>query len=274
MNKLINRNYGIEVEFGSTISRHEMARKIKTETGVDMQVADYYNKDNTWRLKHDGSISCGRYGMELVTPILRNDLDLQKFLAVLKVCEDNGKVNRSCGVHVHVEIKNQDTMEKSVKKVMKFFGKYENALNGLISKSRRGNNNGYCRDNFYNEEDLYKVFGTINSTSVKTLIKTNTWFNGRDKWNFKNYWSQGTVEFRAHQGTLNGEKIANWVFLTQAIINYALDSRGTIIKKDTTTKTYTRKDMLKELNKKGFISNKMTSYYLTRGEVLDNAIRG
>lgn len=263
------RKFGVELEFISRISREQMIGEIYDYTGVRVITASYYDKDTTkWRLKNDGSISARgtyRYGMELVTPILKDETDLDTLARVIHVLDMFGKVNVSCGMHVHTDI--TDAEQQPLKKLMKYFAKYEHGMNQLIANSRRGASNCYCKDHFRNETKLYDIFGKLNAYSKKGLID-KSYFNIRGKWNFQNYWRHGSVENRAHQGTLNAEKVCNWVRLTQAIVESAFDFRGTIIKKDDTTKTYDAKDMLTDLVTKGLLSNRLKAYYLTRRDEL------
>ena len=137
------RRYGVEVEFICGMSKENLARKIYAETGQDILCTYYSDKRNRWRLKDDTSIrseSGYGYGMELVTPILKGEDDMQKLRMILDVCDIYGKVNRSCGVHVHVDITGEQ--ELPLRKMMKFFAKYEKAIGKLLPTSRRGDNNG------------------------------------------------------------------------------------------------------------------------------------
>jgi hypothetical protein len=43
------------------------------------------------------------------------------------------------------------------------------------------------------------------------------------KLNIESYVTHGTVEFRQHQGTTNAAKIINWIKLTQAIVERAVN---------------------------------------------------
>lgn len=271
MNNLDNaRRYGVEVEFICSMSKDALARKIYQETGQDILCTYYSNKSNRWRLKDDTSIrteSGYRYGMELVTPILQGEDDMQKLRMILDVCDMYGKVNRSCGVHVHVDITNEQ--ELPLRKLMKFFAKYEKAINKLLPESRRGDNNGYCRDSFNDGTDLCRVYRYLNSKSIRGLLSSR-YFEGRGKWNFRNYWGQGTVENRAHSGTLNAWKVDHWVRLTQGIVHVAINNRGETIRQGDTTNTYTVKALLDNLYKKKGITRSTKKFYAQRFKDLND----
>jgi hypothetical protein len=260
------RNFGVEIEFISKRGINNMARYIEQETGIEITVAGYYDKSNKWRLKTDSSI-CGdstyRHGMEFVTPILSTEQDLETLCKIVEVMERDSIVNRTCGVHVHTDI--TQCGPKPMRKLMKFLAKYEKAINKVLPKSRRGSENSYCRDSFGYDADLWAEFESFDRRKTTDTLMRKF---GRGKWNFQNYVQHGTFENRAHGGTLNSTKIRNWVLLNQAIVNCCFDTFLTRIKTGDTCSTYTLKDMLAELVRKGYIDNPMKSYYLNREEDL------
>jgi len=267
------RRYGVELEFLADRSMYDMAALIYDETGVEITVTNYSNKSNLWRLKPDGSVSPRgndyAHGMELVTPILSGEEDMQKLKAVVAVCEKHGTVNRTTGMHVHIDITDADTTP--LRKLQKFFAKYEKGINGLISESRRGRQNRYCADHFGGAENLWDFFTDLNKLNKDRLLGRGA-FAGRGKWNFQNYWRHGSVENRAHQGTLNPEKVENWVRLTQGFVACAFDFRGVTVHRDDVTSTYTTKNLLDELRKKKVISLEVKKFYMKRNKELNNAI--
>ena len=263
------RKYGVEVEFISRISRPALCRKIKDETGINVIEAGYSDRDtSSWRLKTDSSLSHG--GLELVTPILNDMDDLQKLKSVIKVIADNGRINASCGLHVHTDARNTET--KQVKKLIKYISKYELALNKLVSSSRRGESR-WCKDNFtrlrYSDETPTKFFKRLNTKNTRQLLEIADGGDRYVKWNFRNYMQHGSVENRMHQGSLNADKIEQWVLLNQAIVNCAFDKRGTRVLTTQDWNTYKLKDMLTELVGRGYLSLAQKSYFLTRADELN-----
>jgi hypothetical protein len=259
------RRYGVEVEFISKIDRSQMVREIMNATGIDVELASYSNKDATkWRMKHDGSVmesSEYPYGMELVTPILHGEDDMVKLKSVIRVIETFGKVNRSCGLHVHIDVIRAS--ENNLRKLMKFFSKYEHAIGDLLPQSRRGDNNRYCADAFSWEESLYEIHDTLNAASKNALLRSGS-FSSRGKWNFQNYYAHGSFENRAHSGTLDCDKIENWVRLSQGMVEAAFTFKGSTIYPQDTTRTYTTKHMLDAFAKKGVITKDVKKFYKKR----------
>ena len=263
------RNFGIELEFYSPRhSMHRMAEIIYEETGQSIKVCGYYDKTNKWRLKSDSAIR-GRNGMEFVTPILTSQEDLDKVKKIATVIEKHGgKINKSCGFHVHIDV--TDSGDKPLRRLMKYLLKYENGIEQLISKSRRGYTNNFCSSarSMLSYDSLWRAFAELDGKSTRKLIRGSMFSRRNGKWNFQNYWEHGSFENRAHQGTLNADKIEKWVQLTQAIISSAFDNIGTRIKREDEFRTYTSKDFLSDLVKKGLIDNPTKSYFLTRAETL------
>ena len=201
----------------------------------------------------------------MVSPRLTSWRDFDNLLKVVDVLDEYGKVNRSCGMHIHIEIKDGDN--KQVKKLMKFLTKYEKAINSILAPSRRGYND-YAYDSFRDEINLKEVFGYLNGKSLRGLLRYDR-FTGRGKWNFKNFIQHGTFENRAHQGTLCSAKVEQWVFLTQAIVSCAFDCRGQVIRETDTTKTYDIFSMLKVLKKQNLIDKSTVAWYKRRHRILN-----
>jgi hypothetical protein len=266
------RRYGVEVEYISTVSRETMCNYINAQiSGLNIEPSYYSDKSNTWRIKPDVSVreeGDFRYGHELVTPILSGEADMITLKKVIEIIEEYSKVNRSTGVHVHVDITGAEKLP--LKKLMKFFAKYEKAIGKLLPESRRECNNSYCHDSFGRTENLVEVFNKMNTYSKRDLL-TRSNFSGRGKWNFQNYSRHGSVENRAHSGTLNTAKIENWVRLTQGMVAMAFDFRGATVHENDTNYTYSVKHMLDALRAKKVISLSTKKFYIKRFKELNNA---
>ena len=90
--------------------------------------------------------------------------------------------------------------------------------------------------------------------------------------NFQNYWNHGTIENKSPQGTLNRDKIDNWVRLTQAFVEAAFNFKGVVARQDDTVRTYTTKNMLDDLRGKGVITLPVKKFYMRRYKELNNEI--
>lgn len=164
-----------------------------------------YGQSSTtkWVLGYDGSVRSTRpreykRGYELTSPILKFDeASKQELTTVLHLITTifEGIVNKTCGTHVHVgnftRIQNTYEFRNKVLNFQKNYGAFEEKVfDRLVSPSRKGNNNHYCKS-----------------------CNTN-YIDGRyHKMNAQNIFGFGTLENRQHQGTLEVKKIWSWMEL-------------------------------------------------------------
>lgn len=138
----------------------------------------------------DGSIDTYLNEYEFRVLIPENELKLvfKRLGKFLK--EGKFKVNDSCGLHVHLDMRNRD-VEACYKKLVKF----QNIMFGLVDKDRWEND--YCKwtPSHYNPTDRFYAV------------------------NRQAYASHQTIEIRLHHGTVDIKKIENWVNLLIKALN-------------------------------------------------------
>ena len=213
-----NRTFGIEIEGLSPVSRERLAQ-ILQRAGVQCHYEGYNHRTRShWKIVTDGSIieQNGEYGFELVSPPLRGAHGLEEIKKVCKALNEAGcKVNRSCGLHVHHDASDYDV--EAFKNLYAIYIRYEAAIDELVSESRRGQRNAYCHS-------LGGEIGLARIRSVQQMdqLLYEVYPSRYMKLNCQSYVVHGTIEFRQHQGTMDGEKIANWVVLTQMMVERAV----------------------------------------------------
>ncbi len=220
-----NRTFGIEIECrvsGNTLSEAQI--KVKDairRQGLEADVEGYnHSTRDYWKVIYDASIdfSRGWQGIEIVSPVLKGDEGRKQVELVCKALEEVGaKVNKSCGLHIHHGA--NDLKLNDFKNLAFLYMVKEDEVDQMVAKSRRKNNNGFCRSlNSY-----YNVFQIKNARSVKQLIKLagSTRAPRYSKINFSAYVRHGTVEFRQHQGTVEAKKILAWLDFGQQMIRTA-----------------------------------------------------
>lgn len=184
------RHVGIEIEFTSPMRPKDLG-ELLTREGFEDTVC----------LKDDGSIDADDgYGHEIafLTTEKMFSRDIQKLCDVLND-KAEADVNSSCGLHVHLDMRNRDP-----KKAFANLAKVQDMLFAMQPRSRRRST--YCRfspdtwEKTMRENDRYMA---INPHSYER---------------FK------TIEVRLHAGTTNAKKITNWVELLLRIVR----KRGTI----------------------------------------------
>lgn len=217
-----NRTYGIEMEMASSKSREELAQIIQNAIyrfGHTCTAAGYHHSTNglnrtAWEVKSDASINteAGFYNQaEVVTPVLKGKRGLEILKAVCEAIEPHVKINRSCGLHVHHAV----AQDEDLRKVVNGWIRIEKTVMLCLPKSRR--NNKFCK-----------------RIAIKGLIPENTsvrnwWIANRMKrysaLNLESYWLRQTVEIRCHSGSVDFEKVSNWTLATQAFVERSLQDK-------------------------------------------------
>ena len=191
-----NRRFGVELE-GFGISYDEI------EGGLD-DVFGHTHQDgeSKWWVGEDGSIE-GEFPFEVKSPPISGEPGLYEVHSVCTMLESmGGEVNSSCGLHIHHETR--DISSEFRRRVFHLYGRAERQLDRLMPWSRRENRSGFAR--------------TMSGPTYNTY-----WERGDrcHKVNLFSFERHGTVEFRHHGGTLNPEKVNNWIVVTQKILQRA-----------------------------------------------------
>lgn len=211
-------SWGIEIEFlrPSSLTQDQIAHKL-TQAGIRCHSEGYHKQRRTyWKIVNDSTVCATGSAFsgcnELVSPPLKGEEGINQ---VKKVCEllkeMNIKVNLTCGLHVHHELPEHGTLTaKIARNAICLYDKYQSKFNAMLPRSRR--NCRYARSFECNE------IQSLHSTSMRL------WQSNNDRYKVVNihaYWRHGTLEFRQHSGTVDGDKILHWVSLTQKIMNKA-----------------------------------------------------
>ncbi len=175
-----------------------------------------------WIRKDDGSIR-GSYSAEIVSPPLEfTKQSLKEVKEVMRLLREAGaEVNRSCGLHVHIDLR--ETMTKChasnlFNTLVKRYADNEEQIDNLVPRSRRGNRNSFC--NSMTNMDLENNLGesvTVNDQIIENL----NYLNRYRKINISSFPRHGTVEFRHFGATLNGTKTVAWIHFCQSFVKAA-----------------------------------------------------
>ena len=250
--------FGVEVEL-TGITREQAAQALADYFGTEPRRGDdYYDswyvrdgEGKEWRLMSDSSIrgeqkvgarytstSDPRYRVEMVTPKLTY-AELPKFQeCVRRVRTAGGKVNSSCGIHVHVDAANHN--RQSLKNLLGIMYSKEDILfRALQVNSYRIAN--YCQKV---REPMLQKARKLSSEETKNLTQLETiWYEGdngsSEHYNWTRYYAlnlhsvfyRGTVEFRCFNSTLHAGRAAAYVNLCLAISAQAIAQRSTVMRK-------------------------------------------
>lgn len=182
-----NNYVGIEIEFVSKLC-HVALRNMFIRQNLHKYV----------QLKDDSSIDIEddqyRYSHELC--ILVKEKDLSKIVnKVSRILKKNSSINWTCGLHVHLDMRNKDP-----KIAYANLFAAQSILYSMCKSERIENE--YCTyDNYYmefNSNDLGNRYVGINKSS---------------------YERHGTIEIRLHHGTIKATEIIGWVKTLLSIVN-------------------------------------------------------
>lgn len=205
--------FGVEIEFLSPVSRSAIEQAVN-EAGVTCRDEGYNHRTRTWwKIVHDGSVH-GRIngenasGLEIVSPPLTGEEGYRQVEIVCGVLEQLGcKVNRRCGLHVHVE--SSDLTIRELRNVCTAWVDNEHIIDTLVPASRRGTNGNYCYSRVnnlqqYQRNNLVHEINSARRTSLVNLMCPSGRFY---KLNLKALARHGTLEFRYHSGTTSASKV-------------------------------------------------------------------
>ena len=205
------RRYGIELEFTSNLGRDAIAQMIQ-ETGVECRAQNYnHNTRPYWKIITDSSA-----GYEIVSPILQGEDGIEQIKKVCAVLKEVAKVDRNCGYHIHIDANGLSLGQ--IKSVVKSYKQYEDVFDVILPKSRRENNNGYCMTlQRIRDRDI------DSATTINELYQIAFRSNRYWKLNIASLLRHGTIEIRQHSGTVEADKVVNWVYLIQNFIQRSID---------------------------------------------------
>lgn len=223
------RTFGVEIETIGMDTR--LFVQLCANAGISANLMGYTHvvTHGSWKIVTDGSLT-GGVGYEIVSPPLKGEAGLNEVETVLRCAREAGAtVNRSTGFHVH-HAAGEYTPEQAAG-VLLWYAKYEPVIDALVAPSRRQGNQ-YC-------VSLRKATNLVDgiqwlldaARSQRTTEAFSVWFSrtapgangygvsGRyHKVNLASWQRYGTIEFRHHQGTLNGSKARAWIVFTQRIL--------------------------------------------------------
>ncbi|RIV20506.1 amidoligase enzyme [Fibrisoma montanum] len=209
-----NRRFGIEIE-AYNVEKHTLASALR-EAGIDVAVEGYNHTTRAhWKIVTDGSLN-GNNTFELVSPILEGQDGLNQLQTVCRVLKQkNAYINRSCGLHVHFDAEHIGLSH--TKNLLINYSRFERVIDSFMPISRRAGNNGYCLS-FASQLSRIESASTMNA--LCGVMHTRYY-----KVNLQAYLRHKTIEFRQHSGTIEFEKISNWVLFLHNLVEYSRNQR-------------------------------------------------
>jgi len=248
--------FGIEIEM-TGITRKDAALAAQTVLGGELLYGGSYydtyelkaSDGRIWKFTYDGSIRCETrvrgtkvsasrlYSVELVSPILTYEADIERLQEVVRALRKAGAfTNSSCGIHIHLD--GADHTPRSIRNFVNIIyarnDLFYKALGIEASRAR------YCKRM---DEQLVTTMNRAKPTSFASI--EDIWYapyNGsRDahyhgsRYHFLNLHSffhgHRTVELRGFNSTLHAGEVRSYIVLALALNNQALTQSSASTKK-------------------------------------------
>lgn len=213
--------FGVEIELGSKLEGSYFV-DILREAGLRVSsyggwVRTNRRKYDAWQIVTDSSIDVPGFpgDVEIVSPILSGEEGLKELKLVLDILNRMKRLklvkqNKTCGTHVHHGAKGLP-----MSRFIELAEISQPLIDQLVTKTRR-----------ISDEKIDKGNGDYHISPIK---KEKYYVNGRIDWNgekyvnisIRNFKSNGTIEFRQLHGTLNFNKISEWILMGQRLIKAA-----------------------------------------------------
>jgi hypothetical protein len=201
--------FGVELEFHCD-GEHQVLERLRA-AGIDCRRESLTHEVRTWwKLTTDGSLGNYSTGRELVSPKLQGAAGLRDLETVCNILTElRCRINSRCGFHVHVGHAGHAGNVAYHNRLLNIYADNEAALDSIMSPSRRGPSGG---NGFANSV----VRSRVAASSVEQLCRSvgctgNRGYARYRKLNVDSWWAYRTVEFRHHHGSVDADKVCNWV---------------------------------------------------------------
>lgn len=199
-NVALMRRFGLELEFTKRSNREFLYYIITKSCPNDKVLITSWQKniDNEeWICKTDSSC-----GYEVATPVFSTRNDLEKLRRVVDSLNENGaKVDKNCGIHVHVECR--DLNAHKLLRLVSYWLKSEKIITSMFPDYRKESK--FCCP----LSDDLPLLAELKSCTPLKIISVFSKKRNRSM-NIKHCRTRGTIEFRLMEGNLQSENIVNW----------------------------------------------------------------
>ena len=205
-----DRTFGVEMEI-----IHESESKIRTairNAGVEIEG---YNHDTRthWKIVSDASVDGG---FEVVSPVLKDRSGLDELEKVCNALVNAGaRIKKCCGLHVHLGTDDFKTDIRVWKNLYKNYAALERTIDSFMPPSRR--HNQYCRSMRVCDWNA-KIESAANLRMLEDAVTGGSRYF---KLNSQSYWRHKTVEFRQHSGSVEFEKVRNWILFCARFVEFS-----------------------------------------------------
>lgn len=207
-----DRTFGVEMEI-----IHESESKIRSairNAGVECEIEGYNHDTRThWKIVSDASVDGG---FEVVSPVLKGRGGLSELEKVCNALVNAGaRIRKCCGLHVHLGTDDFKTDIRVWKNLYKNYAALERTIDSFMPLSRR--HNQYCRSMRVCDWNA-KIESAANLRMLESAVTGGSRYF---KLNSQSYWRHKTVEFRQHSGSVEFEKVRNWILFCARFVEFS-----------------------------------------------------
>lgn len=203
------RKFGIEIECGHTGNDgFATAANLSAIPGVSATRASYSSQNySVWQVKPDGSLQI-LGAQEIVSPTLPGTEDsVEQVRAVASALEGlDYRVNRSCGLHVHLDASDLSRRECAV--IAWRYSLLQDSLKTILPRSRWDGTNMYAQ--FASSSALTKITAAAQDPNTATYWTHGERYVAVNLEHIHKSRSERRIEFRQAAGTVNPDKIIGW----------------------------------------------------------------
>lgn len=224
----MSRTFGVEVECGHVDGIPAVVELLR---GAGLNAGTHVTQRGWWNVGHDGS------GVEARSPILSGPAGFKELRTALKAIHDGGGVvTQRDGLHVHHGIPDLLSNKDAIVRLVRSWMDNSPHIHAFIARRRSGRsayNPDWTEDQF---NDLFEN-GTTDRHVQQRYNYTTGRYDGpkfvaycgpRGSLNLRSLSEHGTVELRAHEGTLDPDIAEAWVRFGQRFINAVVNRKRPI----------------------------------------------
>jgi len=234
-----SNKFGIEIELLG-LNRQQAANKVAEHFGTQARWdGGHYDRYivgspvGTWMFVTDGSLGSGQ-SCEVVSPPMKySEMDvLQDVVRVLR--QADAYVNRSCGIHVHVDAsrmtpRSLSNISKMVYAKEKLMFKAFGTLGNRIGSYSRPMSDSYVNQVVGTRRPSLNTlkrawYGTRTVESADSYSRSRYHGTRYHAFNLHSFYYRGTIEFRYFNGSLHAGKIKSYVQFCLALRNKAMSA--------------------------------------------------
>jgi len=200
----------------------------KTRIGIEIElegVPDSNYNFTLWSTTNDHSLRGN--GLELITPPIHGDSVIEALKELDSFVHSRPHeplITERTGVHIHVDVRGFSVV--SLHKLIVLYVIFEDLFFRHCSSSRI--HSPYCIPISECDSLLTSISNAITSEDRRALELLFANYPKYSALNLRPIMYQGSIEFRAHEGTIDTASIMQWINLILCIKDYAVTSTRTI----------------------------------------------